>query len=125
MFFKKDNLVNKELQKENEELKKTIEEYIKYKVNIEQVLQNIGKDFSKLSLIIENRDKNCLKEDLEKIEKLFINFEHLFRFAEFPEHEEKIKKANLIEQASYQILRNYQDRDNNFIKEVIEETKRK
>lgn len=111
-----------EAQNENLILKRDLTNAIKYSETLESVLSKIGYDLSKISVFLENREKNEFQDDIKDIEELGINLNKLFEIGNVPDYKIKIANAEFIEKALYQLLRNYPEKDYSLIKNAIRNT---
>lgn len=101
--------------KEIEILRKDLTTIMKQKNQLENLIENISYDLSKLSIFLKNRNQEELKNDVEKIEKISSNLREIFHLKDSLDFDTKILKAEIIEKSLYQILRNYPDKNKELI----------
>lgn len=98
--------------KEIEILRKDLITIMEQKNKLENLVENIGYDLSKLSIFLKNRNLEELENDVKKIEEISSNLREIFHLRDRYDFDTKISKAEIIEKSLYQILRNYSNKNN-------------
>lgn len=119
MLQKIKNFFSKEKEEEIKVLRKDLTTILEQKHKLENIIENIGYDLSKLSIFLENRNPDELKQDVKNIEIISKNLRELFHLKDKNDFDTKITKAEIIEKSLYNILRNYPDKNKELIESAI------